>query len=212
MKSITSQILYAYWNEVRSGRLAPRRFEIEPARIASILADTMLLELSGPQTYRFRLAGTRICEHFTTELRGASFLDLWDEPARQRLQQAMEQVETMGCVATFAFDAVSLDERRAPHEGIILPLLHSKQTVDRFLGAISCMLPPPWLGHEPIARLDLDDCETIWPDGKPHAVIESLGNNAPFRPIVAESSIVRFNRRQFRVLEGGLSGRNRNEN
>ncbi|MEO1694679.1 MAG: PAS domain-containing protein, partial [Pseudomonadota bacterium] len=44
MKHSTSHSLYAYWNEVRDGRPAPRRFEIEPSRIAHILSETLILE------------------------------------------------------------------------------------------------------------------------------------------------------------------------
>lgn len=207
MKNRTSQILFNYWNEVRAGRLAPKRFDIEPARISPILADTLLLELTDSQTYTFRLAGTRICEHFTTELRGASFLDLWEDPARQRIEEALRQVTELGSMAVLAFDAVTIEGRRAQFEAIILPLLHSKESIDRYLGAISCALPPHWLGHEPIAKLELAACQTIWPEGKPHTIIASLGRQAPFRPAVAEGRIVKSDRRQFRVLDGGRSDR-----
>lgn len=207
MKNRSSQILFNYWNEVRAGRLAPKRFDIEPARISPILADTLLLELADHDAYRFRLAGTRLCEHFTTELRGASFLELWETTAREQIDEALQQVAQYGSIAILAFDAVSVDGRTAPFEGIVLPLLHTKETIDRFLGAISCAEPPPWLGHEPIARLELTDCRTIWPDGKPHSVIASLGRQAPFRPMFVEGRIVRSDRRQFRVLEGGRSER-----
>ena len=44
MQQRTNQILFAYWNDVRGERLAPRRFEIEPARIATILPETFILE------------------------------------------------------------------------------------------------------------------------------------------------------------------------
>ena len=77
MKQKTSQILFAYWNEVRGSRVAPRRFEIEPSRISEILPETFILERLDRETYRFRLAGTRICEEFGQELRGTNFLDGW---------------------------------------------------------------------------------------------------------------------------------------
>ena len=44
MKQRTIQTLYAYWNELRAGRIAPRRLEIEPSRISSILPETFMLE------------------------------------------------------------------------------------------------------------------------------------------------------------------------
>ena len=79
MKQKTSQILYAYWNGVRGERMAPRRFEIEPARIATILPETFILERLDTDTFVYRLAGTRMCEQFGCEFRGANFLDGWNE-------------------------------------------------------------------------------------------------------------------------------------
>ena len=57
MKLRTNQTLYAYWNELRAGRIAPRRLEVEPSRINSVLAETFMLERASPSTYRYRLAG-----------------------------------------------------------------------------------------------------------------------------------------------------------
>ena len=62
MQQATSRQLYAYWDRVRNGRIAPRRFEIEPAKIAKLLPETFIVESVGSLGYRFRLAGTKICE------------------------------------------------------------------------------------------------------------------------------------------------------
>ena len=51
MKQRTLETLYGYWNEVRAGRLA-QRLEIEPSRIAAILAETFMLERIDARTYR----------------------------------------------------------------------------------------------------------------------------------------------------------------
>jgi hypothetical protein len=68
MKQRTVQTLYGYWNALRAGRIAPRRLEIEPSRIGSILSETFMLERTDPATCRYRLAGTRLCEIFGFEL------------------------------------------------------------------------------------------------------------------------------------------------
>ena len=78
----TLQTLYGYWNEVRAGRLAPQRLEIEPSQIAGILSETFMLERIDAATYQYRLAGTRLCEMFGSELRGKNFLEGWSEPDR----------------------------------------------------------------------------------------------------------------------------------
>ena len=87
MKQRTLQTLYGYWNEARAGRLAPLRLEIEPSRIAGILAETFMLERMDAATYQYRLAGTRLCELFGSELRGMNFLDNWSEADRAVLER-----------------------------------------------------------------------------------------------------------------------------
>src|SRR4051794_24073887 len=92
MKQKTLHTLYGYWNEVRAGRLAPQRLEIEPSRIAGILSDTFMLERIDAATYQFRLAGTRLCELFGSELRGKSFLDGWSELDRPLLTRDLATI------------------------------------------------------------------------------------------------------------------------
>jgi hypothetical protein len=48
--------------------------------------------------------------------------------------------------------------------------------------------------------------ELIWPDGRPHSILERLGKPAPIPARTAEARIVKTERRQFRVFEGGLAG------
>jgi hypothetical protein len=48
--------------------------------------------------------------------------------------------------------------------------------------------------------------ELIWPAGQSHALSETMEHQAPFLPSIRQAKIVRSQRRQFRVYEGGLSG------
>ena len=92
MKQRSLQILYKYWNGVRAGRIAPRRLEIEPARIAGILAETFMLERITAAEFQFRLAGSRLCELFGSELRGTDFLDGWNAADRDLLERQLAAV------------------------------------------------------------------------------------------------------------------------
>ncbi|MBE0702443.1 MAG: PAS domain-containing protein, partial [Afipia sp.] len=47
MKQNGSIQLFQYWNRLRNGRPAPKRTEIEPSDIKSLLADTFILEKDG---------------------------------------------------------------------------------------------------------------------------------------------------------------------
>jgi hypothetical protein len=202
MKQPTSRILFDYWNDVRRGRLAPTRFEIEPSRIAPILSETFILERTSGPAYPFRLAGTRICEIVGQELRGTDFRSLAGEDIRT-VTRALETVTHEGAVAVLELEAATPDERTVTLEAIVLPLTHPAKSVTRYLGAITAIDAPPWLGTQPLTPVGLATHHLIWPDGRPHAVLEAGLRQLPFAPELAAARMVRNNRRQFRILDGG---------
>jgi hypothetical protein len=231
MKQRTSHTLFTYWNEVRAGRIAPRRFEIEPSRIGGILSETFILErTASPQPgerdiYRYRLAGTKLCDQFGTDFRGREFLDAWDLDDRATLEQTLSGMAERGGVCVLTFDALTAAPKGAPgrsstagrptssktgrkkvsFEALLLPLVHTSNTLDRYLGCMTPLDQPSWLGTERLTETSLLRCELIWPDGRPHPVVEKARHQTPFLPEIRNARLVRSERRQFRVYEGGLS-------
>lgn len=203
MKHRTSQLLFQYWNDVRGQRLAPERFDIEPARIAAILPETCILERDEAGSCQFRLAGTRICDNWGRELRGAGLHDLMLPSDRPVLEEMLASITTQGAVGLLELSAATRDGRAVLFEVLILPLLHTNGAVTRYLGAISPFDAPYWLGMEKLAAGPLGEHALVWPDGRPHALLERNNRQAPFLPIMTAARIVRVDRRQFRVFEGG---------
>ena len=203
MKQRPLDTLYSYWNEVRAGRLAPQRLEIEPSRIAAILSETFMLERIDARTYRYRLAGTQLCGLFGAELRGRNFLDDWSEEDRTVLARDLASVCEQGAAATLALEGSSDARHRVDLEAILLPLAHGGNKVVRIIGAMTPTSRPFWLDSEPLKSRRIRRHELIWPDGRPHAVVERLGRQAPFVPFREQMRIVKTGRRQFRVFEGG---------
>ena len=154
MKEKTSQILFDYWNEVRGDRIAPRRFEIEPSRIASILPETFILEREARHQHRFRLAGTKVCEQFGREFRGMNILDLFTGIDREPVDRVLETVTAEGAVGVISLDAIEKQGRKVTLELLLLPLVHTGETVTRILGSIATNYPASWLGHQPIGRIE----------------------------------------------------------
>ncbi len=204
MRETISQTLYNYWNEIRAGRLAPKRFEIEPAQIASMLPDTFILERIDPETSRFRLAGTRICETFGNEFRGLNFFSLVGDEDRITLQRQISVMARQGAVGIFTLESQTASGRTVRIEVLLLPLVHLRETIDRFVGSMAAMDRPAWLGHEKLVNSRILAHELIWPEGRPHAMIDAVHRQAPFLPQMNEARIVRSDRRQFRVYDGGL--------
>ena len=206
MKQRTVQTLYAYWNELRAGRVAPTRLEIEPSRIGAILSETFMLERTDQATYRYRLAGTRLCEIFGSELRGSNMLDGWNEADRRALAHQLASTCEKGAVSLLTVEAGADHVHRVQLEVILLPLMHTDNTMGRVIGAMSPTATPHWLGHEHLRDKRLLRNELIWPDGRPHAVIERMGVPAAFQPAAPPARTVKDERRNFRVVDGGRKG------
>jgi hypothetical protein len=205
MQQRTNQVLYAYWNDVRGERIAPRRFDVEPSQLGSVLSETFILECGAGQAPSFRLAGTKICDSFGREFRGLEFLDVFRAEDREAITQQLGDVQAQGAVlvlnATAALDA----RRQVKFEILLLPLIHTGTSISRLLGAIVAIDAPGWLGSERLPALEVTATQQVWPDGRPHAVVEKFRSAPALVPELAGARLVRVNRRSFRVLDGGLA-------
>lgn len=195
MQQSATRELYAYWDRVRNGRMAPYRFEIDPAKIAALLPETFIAECEGRPGFRFRLAGTKICEQFCRELRGVDFLTLWTGKDRDTVASLIGKVLNDGAVVHGRFRATTRTGRKASFELVLLPLIHNGTTANRLLGAITAIEPPFWLGADPLERHELLELHLHWPDEVP-AFMANGG-----------AEVVRLVRGRFRVVEGGVKTR-----
>jgi hypothetical protein len=204
MQQRTLNTLYTYWNELRAGRLAPRRLEVEPSRIAAILAETFMLERVDAFTYQYRLAGTRLCELFGAELRGTDFLACWPDADKVVLAHQLGTACEQGAVIRLTLEAGLELRHRMQFEALLLPLLHVGNSVGRIIGAMSLTSAPPMLGAERPRTRHLVRHEVIWPDGRPHPLLERGGGTAPFQAVrPAAATPGKSERPKLRVLDGG---------
>ncbi|MFA5900802.1 MAG: PAS domain-containing protein, partial [Hyphomicrobium sp.] len=137
LKHKTSETLFAYWDKVRGNRQTPRRFEIDPGKIAGILPSTFILERIDPETFRFRLAGTQVCDMFGAELRGTNFLSGWSAGDRVALVRHLAALSKQGAVETIHMEAAPVARASTPFEVLLLPLRHTGEMLDRVLGSLS---------------------------------------------------------------------------
>jgi hypothetical protein len=157
MKHPSNRELFDYWNERRGDRLAPERADIEPAAIRQVLGDTFVIEMSGPDSHQFRIAGTRLCALFGRELKAESFLKLWSRPGQTAIRELLSVVmdEKVGIVASAT--GTTSDDTLAPLnlELLLLPLAFRSRNEARVMGALLPMAAPYWLGAKAIGPLTL---------------------------------------------------------
>ncbi|WP_370042301.1 PAS domain-containing protein [Sinorhizobium fredii] len=206
MHSRTTMELFQYWNAVRGERDLPRRDEIDPAHIRSLLPDLFILQRRASGDICFRLAGTRLCALFGRELREQHFCDLWLGSEADGITRTAIQVMTQ-CTpmllyargATEAGDELDL-------ELLLAPLASSDGANDRLLGALSALARPAWLHMTPLAHLVATGLSV--PDIARNLPAErSYGKAADTKVSVAGSG-GRNNRKLFhlRILDGGKGG------
>jgi hypothetical protein len=194
MQQETTTKLYAYWNGIRNGRIAPQRFAVDPSQISGLLRETFIAECSALNSFRFRLGGTEVCQQFGRELRGVDFLSLWSLEDRHTLSAILETIVHEGAVGHGTVFGITEGNREAAFEFALLPLIHTGSSINRILGAITAADRPFWMGADPIVALELRDVGLVWPDGL----------NGALPTTNAEAALEA--RRKFRVVQGGLSG------
>lgn len=217
LKHPHSQMLFDYWNGVRGVRPAPRRFDIEPGRLGTALPDTFILERSFGNSLTYRLAGTKVCENLGLDPRGREFLEGFNETDVQRLKPQFNAILEGSAVLTLTFEAEMVSGAKGQYEAVLLPLVHTRSTIDRILGSIARLDDGITPLRDTVARRRLISSLIIWPKGQqaPEAEEGAAGlqpdevaaddNQSPFGAHIRNARLVRSDRRQFRVYDGGLS-------
>lgn len=166
MKHPGSIDLFHYWNRLRKNRRAPKRTEIEPVDIKTLLADTFILESDLRGEPVFRLAGTRLCATFGRELKGFSFPSLWRQKDRRLIARLVHGVFHSKSVVVLNFDGQTANGRSLRFEMLLLPLDGGTEN-PRAMGVISPTDKPFWLGAEPVTDALIDSVRVVDPDREP---------------------------------------------
>lgn len=166
MKQHGSIALFQYWNRLRAGRPAPKRTEIEPADIKTLLADTFILEKDVRAKAVFRLAGTRLCAVHGRELKGFAFSSLWAPKDQNLVTRLTHSVFLSKTVVVITYEGISRNGRRNPGELVLLPL-EGGMDHQRCLGAASSADKPFWLGVDPIVENAMTSVRVVDPDREP---------------------------------------------
>ncbi len=211
MKQDGSVALFHYWNRLRKGRPAPRRTEIEPADIKSLLSDTFILERDMRGKAIFRLAGTRVCATHGGELKSLSFTSLWTERDQALIDRLVRSVFESNHVIVVTFDGRSRNGRANPFEMVILPLNGGVDS-PRCIGAISPVRRPFWLGADPIVEAMVESVRVVDPEQEAMFLRDRAAIDVPaLSPVelenlgTSENAAAPRRIRHLVVLDGGRS-------
>lgn len=180
MKQWQSKALYHYWQKQARHRSAPKRSEINPTEIKPLLKQVFILEVGGTEQYKFRLAGTGLCEQYGIELKNVKFLDLWKHNHQILVRNALHQVVQNAKPVMVHFKAVAGRDRVVDYEMLLLPLAQgSGEELTRVLGIATPVQNPFWLGSSRFLRQNI---ESITPLGEKMDVFEQTAESPPMAP------------------------------
>ncbi len=179
MKNMSTRLVFDYWDVLRGERSAPERGEIEPGALRHALADTFVLE-NEPIGPVFRLAGTRLCALFGSELRGRAFAALWpDVEAQGEMRRLVQTVMDESAGAVAGLSAETLNGSPVYLELLLLPLRYRGRTHARVLGALSPALTPEWLGLDTLASMRMISLRMLWPSAHSQRAPEPVARVMP---------------------------------
>jgi len=129
-----AQQLLAYWRSKLNGRKAPRREDILPEELGSLLPWVILIDVVGiPPKFRVRLAGTGVVREYGMEMTGRFLDDLDMGAARERSLEDHRRAVRECCPVVGRFDFKTRDGRWVTYERITLPLSADGDTVNMLL-------------------------------------------------------------------------------
>ncbi|WP_181408024.1 PAS domain-containing protein [Pararhizobium mangrovi] len=215
MRHTASLHVFAYWNRLRAGRLAPDRHEIAPSELKSHLPHVFMA--TRPQDdapLAFRLAGTAICGMMGRELRGSRVHALWSPDEHEAIDGALEGVLKTGRVAVLGLYGFSTLGRRAEFEMTAMPLA-GEDGIERLFGTLVPLTRPYWLEIDTLTGFVTTALDTFAPDEDPPSAtqVPSAGDTqrvdevspramAP-SPRTTALSPRAIRRRRFGLIRGG---------
>lgn len=132
-----------YWDSKRGGRLMPRRQDIKPAEIVSLLPNVLLVDVEKPLRLRYRLIGTRIAETMGRDSTGKYYDEIYDGELLEDIYFSFRHlIDRRQPLRTFG-EAFYEDKNIYSYETMNLPLSDGGDDVDRVLGMIVFHFGPP---------------------------------------------------------------------
>ncbi len=183
---------------------APARDQIDPGAIKWILPDIFILEYKGEGNFPFSLAGTHLCDHYGTELRGLNMCDFWAGQDRTSFVHVLQSVVEESAVGVVGFSAHTTLEGSCNMEMLVMPVKSPANRPPRVLGCISAFEKPVWMDreNEKISHHEISSLRMMWPDKEPATAINVMTDIYPEKHEDVDGNLYTAVK-HLRVIDGG---------
>ncbi len=163
-----TRMLYRYWEAIRAENAAPNRVDLDLAQVSSIVPNLLMLERDHMRhSFKWRLAGTQICDLYRKQLTGTDVLAGWDKFERETIKKLLDTVVTglQPCLMRYRI-TTNLDQVIGV-EMIGLPLHARNGSRFHVFGGIFPFRDISGLAYDAVKDLELSSTRTIWTDHLP---------------------------------------------
>ena len=191
--------LRRYWQSMRKNGDVPRRSDIDPRGIDTLLENALIAEKIAPGLARLRIAGQHLGDLMGMEVRGMPVSAFIAPEYREQLAEALSELFERPAIVTLSLTAPgSLGRPEMSATLILLPLRSDLGDVSRALG---CLVTKGGIGRTPrrfdITHVRIDRMDTTAMDAEePRPVSGMAEPAAPYEadrpPLASERSYLKL--------------------
>ena len=163
-----TRALFSFWEKIRGEKAAPGRDDLDLRQISPIVPNLLILERDHlHQSYKWRLAGSEICQFYRQKLTSTNALAGWGGFERNTLKQLFDTVVTglQPCLVRFQ---LSTDLGQVIGAELLgLPILAKNGTRFHVFGGIFPLRDISQLGYDSVTGLELSAARSIWTEPLP---------------------------------------------
>jgi len=164
-----SRALFRYWETIRGEMSAAQRDHLDLTKIRSLVPFLFMIERKPGTSYVWRLAGTRVCDLWATELTGKPALTLAERFERETVARLFDGVIDNHQPFVLRFRLHSAKGMNATAEFVGLPLLSRNGAATYVFGVIMPFREICRPRHEQVTGFELSAARTIWTEPVPGA-------------------------------------------
>jgi hypothetical protein len=166
--------LLDHWENLRGGRIAPMRSEIDPRQIENVLKHAFILERVADGEARIRIAGMELCALMGMEARAMPATAIIAPDCRTEFSAILRGLFTAPEIVELTLETAAPGQRALQADMLLLPMKNDLGEISRVLGCLVANGAP----SNPPHRFAITSCKAtriVAPDYKPkHHKIEGF--------------------------------------
>jgi hypothetical protein len=128
------RVLHAYWARQCGSRSMPRRADIHPKHIVSLLPEVFIADVCQPLRFRFRLVGSSICERWHEDFTGKWLDEMAFDGELENVIAQYSSVARTGTPRSDIEEFVNEESRYLHYRRLLLPLSDDGETATMLFG------------------------------------------------------------------------------